>query len=145
MRKPKILFLCTGNSARSQMAEAYLRHWAGDRLEVYSAGLEPRGIHPLTVQVMAEAGIDLSGQRSKSVKEFMGQEHMDYLITVCRHAEENCPTTFLGFGHREHWDLEDPAAFEGTDAEQLAKFRAIRDQIASRLQTWLETVDIQLA
>jgi len=137
MRKPKVLFLCTGNSARSQMAEGLLRHYAGDRFEIYSAGLEPKGIHPHTRHVMAEAGIDISEQRSKSVREYMGHMHFDYLVTVCHHAEENCPTTFLGFGTRLHWSFEDPAAFVGSEADSLAKFREVRDQIADQIQVWI--------
>ena len=111
--------MCTGNSARSQMAEALLRHHAGDRFEVYSAGLEPKGIHPFTVQVMEEIGIPLTGQYSKDVREYMGKLHFGYLITVCANAEEKCPTTFPGVGQRLHWAFDDPAAFEGTDEEKL--------------------------
>jgi arsenate reductase (thioredoxin) len=137
MRKDKVLFLCTGNSARSQMAEALLRHHAGDRFEAYSAGLEPKGIHPLTRQVLEELGMDISEQRSKSLREYMGQMHFEYLITVCHHAEQNCPTTFLGFGKRYHWSFEDPAAFEGSESDALAKFRTIRDEIDQRIQDWI--------
>jgi arsenate reductase (thioredoxin) len=135
--KTKVLFLCTGNSARSQMAEAFLRSMAGERFEVHSAGLEPRGIHPLTRQVMAEKGFDLAGQYAKDVKEYLGKVHFGYLITVCAHAEEHCPRTFLGVSQRMYWEFEDPAAFEGTEAEQLEKFRQVRDQIEARLTDWL--------
>jgi arsenate reductase len=138
MSKSSILFLCTGNSARSQMAEAFLRKYGGDRFEAYSAGLEPKGINPYTVRVMGEIGIDLSGQRSKDVLEYMGKQHFGYLITVCAHAEENCPKTFPGIGQREHWDLEDPAAFQGSDGAKMAKFREIRDQIDQRIQAWVQ-------
>lgn len=137
MSKISVLFLCTGNSARSQMAEAFLRHHAGDRFEAYSAGMEPKGINPYTVRAMGEIGIDLSGQRSKDVIEYMGRMHFGYLITVCAHAEASCPKTFPGVGQREHWDLEDPAAFEGSDESTMAKFRQIRDEIDQRIQQWV--------
>lgn len=136
-RKPKVLFLCTGNAARSQMAEAFVRHYAGEWLEPHSAGLEPRGLHPYTVQVMAELGLDISGQRSKSVREYLGRESFRYLVTVCQHAEEHCPTAFIGYGIKLHWPLDDPAAFVGAEAEQLAAFRAVRDQIQARVRAWL--------
>ena len=137
MDKNRVLFLCTGNSARSQMAEAFLRHYAGDRFEAYSAGLEPKGINPFTVRVMEEIGIPLTGQYSKDVREYMGQLHFGYLITVCANAEERCPTTFPGVGQRLHWAFDDPAAVEGTDEDKLAKFREVRDQIDRRIREWL--------
>jgi len=133
----RVLFLCTGNSARSQMAEALLRHYAGDRFDVYSAGLEPKGMNPFTVRVMEEIGIPLTGQSSKDVREYMGKLHFSYLITVCANAEERCPTTFPGVSQRMHWAFDDPAVAEGTDEEKLAKFRAVRDQIARRIREWL--------
>jgi arsenate reductase len=137
MQKLRVLFLCTGNSARSQMAEGLLRARAGDRFEVFSAGLEPKGINRYTKRVMDEAGIDISQQYSKSVRAYMGYLHFHYMITVCAYAEENCPTTALGFGEKLHWHFDDPAAFEGTDEEKLVKFREIRDQIDAQLQRWL--------
>ena len=140
MSRISVLFLCTGNSARSQMAEAFLRHYGGEQFEAYSAGLEPKGIHPMTRKVMAEAGFDLDGQRSKDVTEYMGRKHFGYLITVCAHAERNCPKTFPGVGQRLHWDLEDPAAFEGPEEEQLAVFREVRDQIEKRIQAWVASI-----
>lgn len=140
IRKPKVLFLCTGNSCRSQMAEAFVRTYAGDWLEPHSAGLAPRGLNPYTVRVMEEAGIDVSGHTSKSVREYMGQMHFDYLVTVCQHAEENCPTTFLGFGTKLHWGFDDPAAFVGSEAEALARFRSVRDQIDAQVKTWLAEI-----
>jgi arsenate reductase len=136
-RKPKVLFLCTGNSARSQMAEAFVRHYAEDWLEPYSAGLELKGMNPYTVRVMQEVGIDISGQTSKSVREYMGITHFDYMVTVCQHAEENCPTTFLGFGSKLHWGFDDPAAFRGTEQATLAKFREVRDLIETHVRAWL--------
>jgi arsenate reductase len=137
MSKPKILFLCTTNSARSQMAEAFLKKYGGDRFEAYSAGLEPKGIHPYTKRVMQEVGISISGQYSKSFREYLGKVHFAYLITVCTEAEKNCPTTFPGIGQRLHWAFEDPAAFKGTEDEKIAKFREIRDIIARQVIEWL--------
>jgi arsenate reductase len=137
MNKPKILFLCTTNSARSQMAEAFLKNFGGERFEAYSAGFEPKAIHPYTEQVMEEIGIPLTGQYSKSFREYMGKVHFAFLITVCAEAEKNCPTTFPGIGQRLHWSFEDPAAFEGSDEEKMEKFRQIRDEIAARVKEWL--------
>jgi arsenate reductase len=137
MRKARVLFLCTGNSARSQMAEGFLRHYAGDRFEVHSAGLEPKDVHPYTRKVMGEAGVNIDDQYSKSVRVFMGRVHFEYLITVCHHAEENCPTALLGFGQKMHWAFEDPAKFAGSEAETLAKFREVRDQIDERIRAWV--------
>jgi arsenate reductase (thioredoxin) len=135
--KEKVLFLCTGNSARSILGEALLRHYAGDRFEVHSAGLEPKGINPYTLRVLAEKGIDTSGQSSKDVREYLGKVNFGTLITVCGHAEENCPTVFLGISQHLHWPLEDPAKFEGSDEAKLAKFRQVRDQIATLVCEWL--------
>ena len=134
--KVKVLFLCTGNSARSQMAEALLRKFAGDRFEVSSAGLEPQGVHPLATTVMKEIGFDLSGQLSKDVGQFLGQAHFSYVITLCAQAEDRCPI-FPGATTRLHWPFEDPAGFEGTDKQKLNKFREIRDQIRVRIESWL--------
>lgn len=133
----RVLFLCTGNSARSQMAEAFLRKYGGDQFEAYSAGLEPKGLNPLTIQVMREAGIDLSGQRSKNVGEYPGKTLFQYLITLCDEAEKNCPSVWPGISKREHWSFEDPAAFEGEDEEKLAKFREVRNQIEQKIRVWL--------
>jgi arsenate reductase (thioredoxin) len=141
-KKPRVLFLCTGNSARSQMAEAFLRKHAGDRFEVHSAGLEPKGIHPLTVQVMEEVGIPLDGHRSKSLQEYFMKVQIGYLITVCSSAEEKCPT-LPGVSKRLHWAFEDPAAYEGAEDEKLAKFREVRDQIDGRIQDWLRQPDLE--
>jgi arsenate reductase len=135
--KPKVIFLCTGNSARSQMAEAFTRKYARDRFEIHSAGLDPKGINPYTVRVMEEIGISLDEQSSKSVNEYLGKVHFAYLFTVCGHAEKNCPRIFLTQGKYAHWDFEDPAAFEASDEEKLAKFREVRDQIDQRIQEWL--------
>jgi arsenate reductase (thioredoxin) len=137
MNKISVLFLCTGNSARSQMAEAFLRHYGSDHFEVYSAGLEPKGINPLTKRVMDEIDVSLEGQWSKTVSEYLGKKHFGYLITVCSDADKNCPTIFPGVGRRLHWGFEDPAAFAGSEAEALAKFREVRDQIRVRILDWL--------
>jgi arsenate reductase len=139
MKKTRVLFLCTSNSARSQMAEAFLRAYAGDRYQAYSAGLEPREIHPLTRKVMAEAGIDISRQRSKSLKDYMGRVHFGYLITVCAQAEKKCPSTFPGMGKRLHWDIEDPADFVGSEEEKLNKFREIRDIVKKKVKDWVDS------
>jgi arsenate reductase len=142
MQKTKVLFLCTGNSARSQMAEAFLKRHASDRFEVHSAGLEPKGINPFTVRVMEEIGYDLSEQRAKDVIEYLGKAHFGYLITVCAHAEEHCPRTFLGVSERIHWPIQDPAAFEGSKEETLERFRQARDEIAGRIEAWLTELGI---
>ena len=127
LMRPKVLFLCTGNSARSQMAEGYLRHAAGDRFEAASAGIEPKGLNPLAVEAMREVGIDISQQTSKDVVSLLGQ-HVPYVVTVCDHAKERCPI-FPGTWKFLHWSLEDPAIAGGTQEERLAVFRRVRDQI----------------
>lgn len=137
MSKAKVLFLCAGNSARSQMAEAFLKKYGGDQFEADSAGTEPRGINPYTERVMEEVGVSLRNQHSKHVKEYMGKVHFGYLITMCNEAEKSCPTTFPGIGQRLHWLFEDPSAFVGSDAEKLDKFREVRDQIERHIKTWL--------
>ena len=139
MTQPRVLFLCTGNSARSQMAEAFLRAYAGDRFEVHSAGVEPKGyILPEVTAAMKELGIDMDGQVSKSVSEYLGKLHFAYVITVCGDAEKNCPAIFLNMGIHEHWPFDDPAGFDGNDSERLERTREVRDQIARRVQEWLE-------
>jgi arsenate reductase (thioredoxin) len=137
MNKARVLFLCTANSARSQMAEALLRHRAGDRFEPHSAGIEPKELNPYTRLVLEEMGLDISGQYSKGVRVYLGTMIFAYLITVCADAEERCPTTFVGVNHRLHWAFDDPAAFEGTDEEKLNRFREIRDQIDQKIQAWV--------
>jgi len=137
MNKIRVLFLCTGNSARSQMAEAFLRKYGAARFEAYSAGLEPKGTHPLTERVMSEIGVSLADHSSKHVAEYMGKVHFGYLITVCANAEKNCPAAFPGMGQRLHWAFDDPTACEGSDEARLQKFREIRDQIDRQIQNWL--------
>lgn len=137
MSRQRVLFLCTGNSARSQMAEAFLRRYAGDVLEPHSAGLEPKGLNPLAVQVMKEVGIDISHQQSKGIEIYLGKRLFQYLITVCDDADQNCPTVWPGVNTRLHWSFEDPAKFEGTEEEKLAKFREVRNLIEQRIKTWV--------
>ncbi len=134
----RVLFLCTHNSARSQMAEAFLRKHGSEHFEAHSAGLEPTDIHPMTLQVMQEIGIDLlsEGHRSKGLDEYLMKVHVGYLITVCANAEAKCPI-FPGVSVREHWGLDDPAAAEGTEAERLAKFRVVRDQIEELVRAFI--------
>jgi arsenate reductase (thioredoxin) len=133
----RVLFLCTGNSARSQMAEAFLRTLAGDKYEAHSAGMEAKGLHPLTVQVMAEVGIDVSGQKSKNVKEYMGRMTFDDAVIVCRKAEDDCPRINADAKRIHRWLFEDPVRADGTDEEKLARFRDVRDQIEARIKLWL--------
>lgn len=136
--KTKVLFLCTGNSARSQMAEGFLRHYAAVHFDAHSAGLEPKGLNPFAVKVMAEVGIPIAGQESTHVENYLGWVNFGYLITVCGHAEANCPKTFLGVSNRIHWDdLDDPAAFEGSEAETLRMFREVRDRIDAHVRDFI--------
>jgi arsenate reductase len=139
MEKKKVLIVCTGNVARSQMAEGFLRHEAGDRFEVFSAGLNPSYVRPGVIQVMREVGIDISHHRSKSVDEFIGEE-MDYVITVCDHANQHCPQ-FPAKTKRIHWSVEDPVAPAGDEAAQLAAFRRVRDDIRRRLEEFARDVE----
>jgi arsenate reductase len=130
-----VLILCTGNSARSQMAEGLLRHLAGERFEVASAGVSPTHVRPEAITVMREIGIDISQHRSKSVDEFTDQE-FDYVITVCDNANEQCPV-FPGNTQRIHWSFDDPAAVEGDEHARLAVFRRVRDEVLHRLQVFI--------
>jgi len=130
--KKRMLVLCTGNSARSQMAEGLLRHDAGDRFEVESAGTKPSRVRPEAIAVMKELGIDISGQRSKSVDEFRDQS-FDYVFTVCDNANESCPI-YPGHAKRFHHSFEDPAAVDGSEEQRLSAFRTVRDQIREYLR-----------
>ena len=122
------------------MAEAFLRAYAGDSFEVHSAGVDAKGFILMDViTVMKELGIDMEGQRSKSVTEYLGKTHFAHVITVCGDAEKNCPAVFLNMGTHEHWPFDDPATFDGSDVERLEHTRKVRDQIASRIQEWLDT------
>ena len=143
MNKPKAIFLCTGNSARSQMAEGLLRAMAGDQFEVFSAGTNPKGsILPEVQEAMREVGIDISQQWSKSVTEYLGKVNFGYVITVCADAEENCPAIFLSMGTHEHFPFDDPAKFTGDDESRLESTRRVRDQIEERLRQWLNEQNI---
>ncbi|MBZ5539581.1 MAG: arsenate reductase ArsC [Acidobacteriia bacterium] len=137
MKPKRVLILCTGNSARSQMAEGLLRHLGGSAVEVHSAGTRPAGLNPLAVQAMREIAVDISAQRSKSVAEFDGQR-FDTVITVCDSAAEQCPI-FPGAPQRLHWSLPDPAAVAGSPEEQLAAFRAVRNTLETRLREFLSS------
>ena len=141
MTQTRVLFLCTGNSARSQMAQAFLRKYGGERFEAHSAGLEPSTLNPLTVQVMEEAGMDLSEHYAKPLTTYLGKLHFGYLITVCSRAEEKCPI-FPGMGQRLHWPFDDPAAAEGTLEQKLAVFRRVRDEIEQKVQAWVASLPV---
>jgi len=139
-RKPNILVLCTGNSCRSQMAEGFLKHLAGDRFTASSAGTCPaEGVHPLAIQVMAEAGVDIAGQQPTHVKDYLGRFPIRYLIIVCDGANEECPRIFPGVMHRLFWPFDDPAKLTSSDEEVLAGFRRVRDEIRERIVEWLAT------
>lgn len=131
----RVLFVCTGNSARSIMAETLMRKHGGGDFEVFSAGTEPRGVNPLTVQTLEEAGLPTSGLRSKSVDEFLGQR-FDYVITVCDQARQSCPV-FPGSHKSLHWGYEDPAEATGTDEERLAVFRSVFTQMSLRINEFV--------
>ncbi len=131
MEKKRVLILCTGNSARSQMAEGLLRRDAGERFDVESAGTKPSVVRPEAIAAMKESGIDISGHRSKHLDEFEGQR-FDYVITVCDNARESCPV-FFGAAKRLHYSFDDPAALNGTEEERLAVFRRVRDELRAYL------------
>jgi len=141
VNKKRVLILCTGNSARSQMAEGLLRHDAGDQFDVESAGVKPSMVRPEAIAVMREVGIDIGAQRSKHVDAFDGQK-FDYVITVCDNARESCPL-FFGAANRFHHDFEDPVAAEGSDDNRLAIFRRVRDELREYLREFArcEAVD----
>ncbi len=143
MTKPRVLFLCTGNSCRSQMAEAFLRQYGGDLFEVFSAGIDPKPINPFTYRVMAEQGNDLVRHSSKVVNGLAGKRGFDYLITVCDEADKNCPLGLVKAAQRMHWSFEDPAAFKGNEEERLAKFREVRDLIEQKVIAWVKELRIK--
>jgi arsenate reductase len=130
--RARVLFLCVHNSARSQMAEGILRAWGGDRFEAFSAGSVATEVRPLAVRAMAELGIDIGGQRSKTTEAFSG-EAFDYVITVCDDATEACP--YFPGDRQLHWSFDDPAAATGTEEARLAVFRQVRDEIGARIRT----------
>ncbi len=134
----RVLFLCTGNSCRSQMAEGWLRHLAGNRFDVFSAGIEAHGLNPRAVAVMAEAGVDISGQASEVLDpELLGS--VDLLITVCGHADAHCPAV-PATCERQHWPFDDPAGATGTEAEIMAEFRRVRDAIRARVERFVSGI-----
>ncbi len=137
MGKRRVLFLCTGNACRSQMAEGWLRRLGGDRYEVLSAGTRPQGVNPLAVRVMAEVGVDLSGHTSDPVGKYLDQD-FDLLVTVCGGALESCPVFAGRVGERRHWPVDDPAEARGTDEQVLAVFRRVRDEIRGRVEALLK-------
>ncbi len=137
IRKPCVLFLCTHNSARSQMAEGWLRHLAGDTFEVFSAGTEPRQPHSLAVEAMRECGIDISGHTSKGLEGILGHVPVRHAIIVCAQASNECPRIYPALGEVLHWPFDDPSAATGSEADQLAVFRRVRDEIGERLRSWL--------
>jgi len=146
VRKIKVLFLCTQNSARSQMAEGLLRHFAGDRFEVYSAGISPSGeIHPYAVRVIEEVGVDVGDQYPKGLRTYLGKVGFNYLIIVCARAERDCPKTFPGVGTTLAWTFDDPRGEDVPEGERLEKFREVRDEIEMKIKDWLEHPEEELA
>jgi arsenate reductase len=139
-RPIRVLLLCTGNSCRSQMAEALARHSSGGRVEAFSAGTDPKGVHPLTIRALADVGIDASGQTSKNLRTLL-KERFDYVITVCDRAKDSCPV-WPGETERIHWSFEDPAQVEGSDAEKLRAFTNVRNEIANRIRLFLNAVKV---
>lgn len=134
-RPSRVLFVCTHNSARSQMAEGFLRFHGGDRFEVFSAGTEASAVRPEAIAVMAELGIDISHQESKTYERYLG-ERFEWVITVCDRARQTCPV-FPGAANSAHWDFEDPANVEGTNAERMEVFRRVRDEINERVKAFV--------
>ena len=138
VKKPRVLFICTGNTARSQMAQALLEQHAGDRFEVLSAGLEPGVINPLTLRVLEEIDLDTRHLKAEGTRPLLGQ-HFQFVITVCHRAEPNCPIFPFAL-YREAWPFEDPAAAQGSEEDRLAVFRRVRGEIDARIQVWLSGV-----
>lgn len=139
--KPRVLFVCTHNAARSQMAEALLRKHAGDRFEATSAGFEPTDVHPLTREVLAEVGIDGSDLSAKGLREFLAKRAVRHAIIVCAQAEAQCPKIYPFAAETLYWAFDDPAGLESSPELQRAKFRRVRDEIDARIQTWLRALD----
>ena len=139
MDKKKVLFICVHNSARSQMAEAFLKQMAGDRFDVESAGLKPGKLNPVAVEVMKEVGIDISQNKTKSVFDLCKQgKRYDYVITVCDESQAGSCPVFPGGGQKLHWSFDDPASFEGIDREKLEKTSRVRDEIRQKIGEWLK-------
>ena len=141
MDKKKVLFVCVHNSARSQIAEAFLKQMAGDKFEAESAGLEPGNLNPVVVEVMKEVGIDISQNKTKSVFGFYKQgRQYDYVVTVCDESQSGKCPVFPGGGQKLHWGFDDPSRFEGTHEEKLQQTRAVRDAIKHKVKEWLKTL-----
>jgi len=142
-QRPRVLFICTGNSARSIMAEALLRHRAGGaagRFEVHSAGMEPKGVNPLTLRVLEEKGVSTAGLASKSTTEFLGRTRVNTAIIVCDNAQQSCPRIQPFAAETLYWPFDDPAAAVGPESDRFAEFRRVRDEIDARIQTWLDAL-----
>lgn len=138
MPKKKVLFICVHNSARSQMAEAFLKQLAGDKFEVESAGLEPRKLNPVVIEVMKEVGIDISQNKTKSVFDFYKQgKQYDYVVTVCDESQSGACPMFPGKGKRLHWRFTDPSQFQGSWEDKLKQTRMVRDQIEAKIKDWI--------
>lgn len=138
--KPVVLFVCSHNSARSQMAEGWLRQLAGDRFEARSAGVEPGVLNPLAVKAMAEVGIDISHHKAENVQAYLGVVPVRYVIVVCDKAAQSCPRVWPNTLERYNWPFEDPSAATGSEEEKLAVFRRVRDEIKAKLEHWLREV-----
>ncbi len=134
--RTRVLFVCTGNSARSIMGEALLRHHAGDRFEAFSAGMEPKGVNPLTLRVLEEMGVSTAGLTSKSTTDFLGRMRVHHAIIVCDSARKSCPRIQPFAGRTHHWPFDDPAAATGGEAERIAEFRRVRDGLDARIRAW---------
>lgn len=141
-KKTRVLFLCTHNQARSQMAEAIMRKAASDHFEVYSAGFEPAGVHPLTIKVMEEAGYSMEDHTSKDIDQYLGKKHFGIVITVCANAEKLCPT-IPGVSTRLHWGLDDPSGVKGVEEDRINAFRKARDQLKEKIFEFLKSRDIE--
>ncbi|MGO8806029.1 MAG: arsenate reductase ArsC [Candidatus Bathyarchaeia archaeon] len=145
MTKTKVIFLCTHNSARSQMAEAFLKKYGGDYFDAYSGGFDPKPLNPYTIKVMEEIGYDLSKQQPKDLWQLEKKEHFGIIITVCKRGEEeDCPT-IAGPSTRLYWNIEDPAVFEGTEEQKLDKFRSVRNQIETLVKGFLKDRNVPIA
>ena len=143
MKKKNVIFLCTHNQARSQMAEAFLKKYASDYFNVYSAGFEPKNIHPYTIKVMKEIGYDLDNHYSKDLKKNLIKKHFGIVITLCKSAKMLCPI-IPGVSERISWNIEDPATLEGSKEEKLQKFREIRDIINQKIKLWLRKKKLKI-
>lgn len=137
-----VLFVCSHNSSRSQMAEGWLRHLAGDRFEIASAGVEPGSINPLAVEAMAEVGIDISHHKAQGITDYLGRWPVYYLIIVCDKAAQTCPRIWPGSRERINWFFDDPAAAQGSHDEKLQVFRRVRDEIRETIEEWLAEVTV---